>query len=489
MKSKNKMIRFGLLTCGLVFFCNPNLNIVDVLPDCIGCLLIIIAITKLGDLCADIGEAKHAFITLFWITLSKLPALIVLMWITGSTVGEETMQLVFAFCYAVAETVFALRAFSLLFDGLAYLGTRQQGGEFLYTLPQPMPRQPRGDGKSRRVRVRRFDSLMRVTAVFLIAKAALYTLPEFTYLSSHDTLGYITPDGLALSNFRPLLIVVSMLLGLIIGIVWVCKICRYVGHIAKQTDFWNGLYVQYQTNVLPRVGIFVMRRTHAFCVLVSAAAIFSVDFYVDEINRLPDLISAILFFIAACVIAKDVGGALWLKITSVLYFVASAATFVTMIGFTSEYPYSAVHKIERAQTLYFRYATANAISQMAFIAVMFSLAAVLMRIVRAHTGINTVTGVSNSSRPLVQVYGGRTVRLRIFSVAAAVMSVLYFYFVVDVKTIQLRANAYTEGGYLYFPEFEIVWMVDFAIAMIYAIFTCNLVSDLLSEVRYKYKYE
>ena len=485
---KNKMIRFGLLICGLVFFCNPNLNIVDFLPDCIGCLLIVIALTKLGDLCADVGEAKRAFTTLFWITLSKLPALILVMWITGQNASEETMWLVFTFCYAVAETVFAMRAFSLLFDGLAYLGTRHDGGEFLYVWSSK-PQKADANGASRRVRAKRVENLMHLTSAFLVAKALLYTLPEFCRLSSYDTLGYITPEGLAHSGFYPLFVGAAVLVGLVIGIVWLCQVCGYVRQIAKHTDFWNGMYQQYAATVLPRTGIFVMRRMYAFSVLVSAAAIFSVDFYLDEVNCLPDFISAILFFIAAFVIAKDAGGALWLKITSAAYFVASAATFVTMIGFTNEYPYSAVHKIERAQMLYSRYAISNAVAQITFIAVMFSLAALLMRIVRAHTGINTVTGVSNSSRPLVQVYGGRTVRLRIVSVAAAIMSVLYFYFVVDVKTIQLRANAYTEGGYLYFPEFEIVWMVDFAIAMIYAIFTCNLVSDLLSEVRYKYKYE
>ena len=459
---KNKMIRFGLLICGLVFFCNPNLNIVDILPDCIGCLLIVLALTKLGDLCADIGEAKHAFTTLFWITLSKLPAVILLMWITGKNASEETMWLVFTFCYAVAETVFAMRAFSLLFDGLAYLGTRQEGGEFLYVWTSK-PQKTDADGASRRVRSKRIEHLMHATSAFLVVKALLYTLPEFCRLSSYDTLGYITPEGLALSGFYPLFVSAAVLIGLVIGIVWLCQVCGYVRHIAKHTDFWNGLYRQYETTVLPRSGIFVMRRMYAFTVLISAAAIFSVDFYLDEVNCLPDFVSAILFFLAACVIAKDAGGALWLKITSAAYFLASM--------------------------LYSRYAISNAIAQLAFMGVMFSLAVLLMRIVRAHTGINTVTGVSNSSRPLVQVYGGRTVRLRIVSVAAAVMSMLYFYFVVDVKTIQLRAGAYTEGGYLYFPEFEIVWMVDFAIAMIYAIFTCNLVSDLLSEVRYKYKYE
>lgn len=485
---KNKIIRFGFLIAGFVFLCNPNLNIIDILPDCIGCLFMIAALTKLGDLCSDIGDAKRAFITLFWITASKIPALILLIWIMGTSVGEETMRLVFAFCYAIAETVFGLRAFSLLFDGLAYFGTRQPGGEFLYTLPVKQPK-PRRDGKVPAVRKKRFESLMRITAVFVIGKALLCVLPELTYLSSHDSLGYVTPEGLALSNFRPLLILLSTVLGAIIGIVWLIKLCMYIGHIAKHTDFWSDIQVQYAAKVQTRNGIFVMRRTYVFAVLASAAAFFSVDFYLDEINWLPDFVSAILFFLAAILIAKDVGGTRMLKATSVVYFVTSCITYVTMIGFTNEYPYSAVHKIERAQQLYTRYAVANAASQIAFIAVMFALAAVIMRIVRAHTGINTLTGVSSSSRPLVQVYNRRSIRLRIFSVACAVMSVLYFYFVVDVKSVQLRVDAYASGGYLYFPKFEIVWMVDFLIAMIYAIFTCNLLSDLLSEVRYKYKYE
>ena len=489
MMKKNKMLPFGMLSVGLFFFCNPNLNIIDILPDCIGCLLFVIALTRLGDLCADLGEAKRAFLTLLWITVSKLPALVLLLWITGVNVGEQTMNLVFAFVYAVLETVFALRAFSLLFDGLAYLGTRQPGGEFLYLLPQPKVKPPRKDGKPRRVRARRFESLFRVTAIFFIAKAVLYTLPELTYLSSHDTLGYITAEGMALSGFRPLVVLLSVTLGVLIGIVWLCYMLRYVGHIAKETAFWQGLYGQYETTVRTRKGIFVMRRVYAFTILASAAAFFSVDFYADEINRLPDFVSAILFFLAAYVIARDAGSTFWLKITSALYGIASVCTFVTMLGFTREYDYSDVHKLEGAQALYLPYAVSNAITQAAFLMVMFSLAALLMRIVRAHTGIHSLTGVSSSSRPLVQVYGRRVVWLRIFSVLTAVMSVLYFYFVVDVKTIQLREDAFATGGYVYFAEFEIAWIVDFALALLYAIFACNLLSDILSEVQYKYKYE
>ena len=188
-------------------------------------------------------------------------------------------------------------------------------------------------------------------------------------------------------------------------------------------------------------------------------------------------------------IANQIGGAKLLKAASLLYLVTSSVTFVTMIRFVSEYSYSSVHKIERAKELYMPYALSNAVTQVAFVLSFFALASVVMRVVRAHTGINTVTGVSNSSKPLVKVYAGRSVRMRVVTLLAAVMSSLYFYFVVDVKSVALRNDGYGTGGYLYFPKFEIVWMVDFLFAMIFAVFVCNLVFDLLSEVRYKYKYE
>ena len=119
--------------------------------------------------------------------------------------------------------------------------------------------------------------------------------------------------------------------------------------------------------------------------LASAAALFSVDFYLDEINYIPDFFAAILLFAAACVIANQIGGAKWLKAASLLYLATSSVTFVTMIRFVSEYSYSSVHKIERAKELYIPYALSNAVTQIAFLIAFFALASVVMRVVRAHT--------------------------------------------------------------------------------------------------------
>ncbi|MBQ4557536.1 MAG: hypothetical protein IJA60_07815 [Clostridia bacterium] len=485
---KKKVISFGLLIAAFVFFCNPNVNILDFLPDCFACLFVVIAISRIGDLCEDLGEAKRAFITLFWINISKFPAMILVAWITGTNMNEQTMWLLAAFCYAVGEAVFTIRAFSLLFEGLAYLATRNDGGEFIYTLPTRHPK-PKKNGKVRQVRPRRFESLIGSTIVFTIAKVACYALPEFIFIAPHDD---INPTGILPTHYRPLLIGVGFVVCLFFSAFWLIKMIQYVSHLKKRSDFWDNMRIEYETKVLPRRGIFVMRRVHVFAIIVAIAAVLSVDLYLDEINRFPDFISAALFFSAACVIGKEAGNTRWLKLSSIGYFVTSVVTFVTMIGFKTDYSgevgiaytYDSVHKVARAKELYTVYAVSNLVTQIAFLFVMFSLAAVMMRIVRAHTGINTLTGVSNSSRPLESVYASRIMRMRFLSFAAAVMSALYFYFVVDVERVPLR-----NGGQIYMAKFEVVWMVDFVIAMIYAIHAANLATDLSSEVNYKYKYE
>ena len=119
-----------------------------------------------------------------------------------------------------------------------------------------------------------------------------------------------------------------------------------------------------------------------------------------------------------------------------------------------------------------------------FLAVMFIVAHMLREIVQKHTGINTLTGVSNSSKPLVKVYGRKIINMRLFSVLASAASLLYFYLVVDVTRIPLR-----DGRFMYMPKYEGVWMMDFFVAMVFAIYVSNLVFDLSSEVNYKYKYE
>lgn len=479
------MIRFGFFTLGILFLFNPNVNLVDVLPDCIGYLCLYLAISRAADLCGGLSDAALEFRRLFWITLSKIPAWLLATLITARSVGEQSILLSMTFVYAALETAFGIRAFAHLFAGLNYLGTRYDGGECLYMRP---PRK-RILKRASEPHARRLDGLFTLSCIFLILKALLCVLPELTLLSDYDSLGYVTPDSAVLYRYRPLLIGVACLFALLIGLVWLCKMLAYVRHIRRATAFWDGLSDLYVQTVLPNTGLFVLRRTRAFAVLVSVAGFASVDMYLDEINYIPDFISALLFLAAALVVLREVGAsAKALVLSSCFYLGTSLLTYVTMWQFTSEYVYSSVHKIERARTLFMRYAGANAAEQIAFLACIWAMAAVCMQLVRAHTGMQTLAAASSSARPLVQVFARKMVWMRVWAVLMSIMSIAYFCFVTDVQRIALPGGS-GPSGYTWFPRFEFAWILDVMLGLIFAGYAANFVGDIHAEIRYKYKFE
>lgn len=483
------MIRFGFLTAGILFLFNPNVNLVDVLPDCIGYLCLCLAVSRASDLCGELADAHAEFRRLFWITLSKLPAWLLATLITARSVGEKSILLTLTFVYAVAETVFGIRAFSRLFSGLAYLGTRYDGGKFLYQLPARPKKQRGTDGPVAALRFRGLGGLASLTCAFVIFKSAFCVLPELSLLSNYDSLGFVKPDSAMLYRYRPLLIGISCLLVFVFGLVWLCRMLGYVRHLRRHPAFWDSLSSIYRETVLPKTGIFVMRRVRVFMVLTSLAVFTSVDMYLDEINYIPDFLSALLFLAAALVILPDAAaGAKTLLWSAGLYLATSVATCVTMFGFTAEYAYSSVHKIERARELFMRYAGANAAEQIAFLVCVWALAAICMQIVTEHTGINSLTDASGSKRPLVQVFARKTVWMRVWAVLMSAMSIAYFYFVTDVQRITLPGGS-GPGGHTWFPRFEFAWILDVLIGLIFAVYTTNLISDIHAEVRYKYKFE
>ena len=492
MKEK-KVISFGLLATAFIFFCNPNINIFDFLPDSIACLFIILAIRRLSDLYDSFADAKAAFTKLFWIYASRLPALFLVALMTTSSMDQGSMWLTAAFVYAVLEMIFAVSAFKKLFYAFTYLGSREDGGEFLYIRTVREPRTLK-NGKVKRGKYKRIESVEFFTSLFIFVRAACYTLPEISQLYTHDSYGFINPTGYALIDFRPLLMFVGWVVATAFGIILGVKAVAYVRSVCnkKRSEFWRGVKAHYDNTVLTRNGLFVMRKVRLFAVLICLATLFSVDLYLDDINVIPDFVSALLFFAAACAVDNYCGKTAALKVSSIVYFILSTVTYITMLGFKTDYSLNpastytaaAVHKVSRAKELYSVYSLFNTLTMVAFIAVMMAVVAIMMRIVREHTGVNTLTGVTNRLKPLINVYKRRAWIVRVFSVISALVSVFYFYAVVDVVRVPLRT-----GGVMYQPAFSGVWMVDFGIEMLFAVCVSVFLFDLSSEVDYKYKYE
>ena len=166
MKEK-KMIGIGYLTLAFLFLFNPNLTLIDPLPDFIGYILLCAGIYRLSDIHDRVGEAYKAFKKMIFIDAGKW---IAVFWVFGMSVPSErnTSVLLWTFVFAALEFIFLVPAYIKLFDGLTQVG-------YLYPCKAVF-----GKNEKRS----RADRMRALTVVFVIVKAVLTTLPEFADLTN-----------------------------------------------------------------------------------------------------------------------------------------------------------------------------------------------------------------------------------------------------------------------------------------------------------------
>ena len=96
---------FALLCAGLCFLWNPLVNVIDLLPDCVGWLLLAASLTRFSYLREEISDIQKKTWILCLISVCKL---LPMYWsVRGANVyplaAEPTMVLTYAGCFGLAE--------------------------------------------------------------------------------------------------------------------------------------------------------------------------------------------------------------------------------------------------------------------------------------------------------------------------------------------------------------------------------------------------
>ncbi len=259
------------ITCiivGLFFLLNPNIILIDVLPDFIGYILILIGTAKIARLNLTLHDAFADFRNLLILSLCKLPALWVYLSFAGGT--GDVWGLLFAFGFGFFEAFFGVRAFRGLFNGLTLLANAREGEEAAHS--------------SVFVRLKEVRLL---TYLFIVAKPTLATLPELTNLTSEE-YGTVTAAGiLSPARFRILFTVAAAVIVLILGIAWFISIADYFRRIRKDSAFLEEIEERYQLEILSNPIRFATNRIFTALILLIVAAVFSLEFKFDGFNDLP----------------------------------------------------------------------------------------------------------------------------------------------------------------------------------------------------------
>ena len=181
MTKQKSIFPMGAMIAAFCILANPNISLVDILPDAIAYGLLLYSLRHVSTFAPYMGEAAAGFRKMLYISLLKIPALFIML-----TMAMQRVTItVFSLSFAVLELIFLLPAIRNLFEGFFYLGARF-GCEAAI---RETPRKP--------------DAVLTMTYIFLSAKMAMSTLPEFMFLFEYDQL---TGNGLYFTNAQYLFV-------------------------------------------------------------------------------------------------------------------------------------------------------------------------------------------------------------------------------------------------------------------------------------------
>lgn len=470
MKTAKKELSPFLFIWAAVFLLNPNINLLDFLPDCIGYLLLVRALSGIDELVPHFDAARAGFMRLFWVSLSKIPAYFVMAALVGDSTDHRVTITLIALCYGIVEVIFSFAAIAELFAGADYLRARH--GLFVRT-------------------GHLLDNARLASYIWAVAKPTLAFLPELCYLSMYEHFGFVTnaPD---IVIYRPMFVAVAFLFGLGFGIYFLISTVRGISAVREEEGLLPLLSEIRNTNLPPLRGAARIRRIRTALSLLAVGFVALIDLVFDEINYLPNGV-AILFFATAAILLLPYAkrGAVAVLVSCVPALVFSIIASVLRFSFFDQYNYAALGKWLAADVLYRDYELFSALEAGAQMLLFGATLFLLIRLIRTETGFIAENAENRHSHK--ELHRALTIRASVLCVLGALSSVamtvdVYLrYFTDNYKqgtpmgddvTIQLNGVA--------LPIYGWFWLVALLLRMISAFVAVHTTVTLSGEVEHKY---
>ena len=323
---------FGLMIAALLFLWNPHVNVIDVLPDCIGWMLAALSMTHLAWAMDDFAALRRRAWILCGITAVKLaPMVFSILGVKKlEFLGEPTMVLTYTVCFGAFELflgvgvmrgwIDAIAKFGLLHDSkIAVHGTtkepkrlRQQisdedGAKTVSTdRKRSLSRKALRKNSRRGRRYRDFsERLGRLTFWFFVWRFVSSFVPELVYLRSTEYLGNVVYGVVIdIRDYRPYLIFFFSLIAGIYGLRWLVRCLGYAKRLGGDPAIQSGfvkLSHERQEQIISRAAM--ERFSIAFgCMMIGGVFFFHFSF--ENINILPDCIG-LAFLLTAVYLLRN----------------------------------------------------------------------------------------------------------------------------------------------------------------------------------------
>lgn len=343
---------------GLLFLANPNVNIIDIIPDFIGCALMWYSLNKLRDLSPDMAKTRRYAARLFGLEIGKLLSLLIFMNLSL----DSGFLLTFSFVFVISEILICIPMMNSFFDGILFLGTKYDASSSLVML----------------------EKTKYSTAVFLISRAILTFLPELTYLYIIEDIGYI------LEPYKGVVIVTSIVLQLISGLLWLMTVLKYKRNVLNDSVLMSSISDYYEKNIASDTGLFIKRKIKTGAFMLCAFSLLSVNIFFDGKRVLPSVI---------CIAAAIMTVFSWrdnisrrIKNTTLTLCALSGifCTFTDIIGnkLADKYYFLGISHSINAYYSFLQFMVINVINNILYISMCLCLACILYKLIEEHTGVD-----------------------------------------------------------------------------------------------------
>lgn len=477
--SKKEKSGLGAIIFALILIINPNVNIVDILPDFVGYIILIRAISDAALTTPYFSEAKTYLTRLMWLSVLRVPAFLIITAVRNQNAADGDIIVLMTLVFTVAEVLLLIFAISNLFSGLFYMGERCATPSLISKF------------KITEKRTSSVEALRTTAYCYAVVKTVLNLLPEFLRLTKTIEVGsneYVSH----LSAFYPFALLISLAVSLALGIFFVKYVNNYL-HSAEK-DFKTAVDTMYGYNkddTDKRRRIFTLERA---VVLLMIASVFSIEVIFDNfhgINILPHSVYGIFMTVGIYFSLKETAYARGKRLNRVLIAIGSAYSAVALfaliasISFLSEHTYQDLLLGDIVMDKYMPVIILSALELVLLLGLLAIGALVNKKFLLENTGIEPDNPSYNSAdRDFHKSLALRGYLLYALAALSGISKLVQVMLNFNVQIIFTNQNDMDASAIITTP---VPWwnMVVFAFSLAYIIYSFIYFSTLKDEVAYK----
>ncbi len=478
--SKKKL---SMALLAILFLFNPNINIIDILPDCIAYLLLIKLIGNSANIIPYMQECKEALSKLAIISLVKIPAMLVMFANVYS--GKDIIPL-FTFIFSALELIFLYSAISNGISGLCYLGERSENG--ILIKPFTIGAKKIKVNGTKKICEKKIDieEIKKITCIFVTVKAVLCVIPELCLLTFSNSA--LKRNALSI---YPLLLIICILSVLLFGIVWLITSRKYIKYIAKNASLAGDIKALAGTERLDEIeSKGRVKKYYTALTLLAVSSLFTFDLTFKNfgnINILPHFIYGIILLFAVYPLTSNKRMRMYSTISTSAYIFTSVLTYIFTVRFFDKYDYRDLYSNNSAITAYYPIKIFGVIETLSLIIMIISF----MKIFTEFIKNNTYLSPDDKRYSNVDKDGHKALNIKAICIFSAVILINILkcieIFLKSKVDFEFHSSSGNSALYTVVSPFPWLGTLIFGISVILSIFTLTYVSEIKNSVITKYQ--